>query len=672
MQKAGPPPDFRAFCEKAIANLTIEDVDSFKSAKDDISRIRIMQDIAKLVSIGIPEDAGKDYMVAESKKSEGNQLFGRKDYKNALKCYNEGIIKCPQETVKDRELLTILVSNRSATNFELQKYRRVLDDIDYITEIGDYPNHLHYKLWLRKARCYDELQNKKLANEAYDEAENSLKNSKLDEKSVEDKMKEIEKFRKQGSRCVNPKQKKQLELEPVFFEERFRGGDEFVAAIPKIAIQQDSYQGRYAMAIEDIPAGTTLVEETPYCSVVDSNHALTNCQNCLASVELAIACPNCSDIIFCSTHCSRMATKTFHGIECGYQKVLFKNGASVNCLMALRIITQKPLKFFLDKRNKLKDYMKDSCKKNVVRKKVYRSDDYDNLFFLCRNETLRIKEELVHYASIAISLVNILKLSGYFGDKKQDVLSEDEIFIGALILRHLQILQFNAHELSELQNCNDDVNNNDIFVTGYENAAIGAGVYPTLAMFNHSCDPSVIRYNIRNKMIVKAIKPIKADDIIYENYGPLYMSEPLESRQAKLKENYYFECLCQPCMEMWPLFKEMNEAVLRIPCITDGCPFTFTVDPADDPFLNCPYCHNTTGIFPNLKGLMKLEEILPEAEHLLSLHQFDNASKKFFEALELLYKYSRAPHPDFVKVQQRIRVCLLHFGNKAYDYEPKL
>ncbi|XP_030750279.1 tetratricopeptide repeat protein 4-like [Sitophilus oryzae] len=251
MQKRGRLPIFELL-RKAIANLTIEDVDSFKSAKDDISRIRIMQDIAKLVSIGIPEDAGKDYMVAESKKSEGNQLFGRKDYKNALKCYNEGIIKCPQETVKDRELLTILVSNRSATNFELQKYRRVLDDIDYITEIGDYPNHLHYKLWLRKARCYDELQNKKLANEAYDEAENSLKNSKLDEKSVEDKMKEIEKFRKQGSRCVNPKQKKQLELEPVFFEERFRGGDEFVAAIPKIAIQQDSYQGRYTQEQKEV------------------------------------------------------------------------------------------------------------------------------------------------------------------------------------------------------------------------------------------------------------------------------------------------------------------------------------------------------------------------------------------------------------------------------------
>lgn len=41
-------------------------------------------------------------------------------------------------------------------------------------------------------------------------------------------------------------------------------------------------------------------------------------------------------------------------------------------------------------------------------------------------------------------------------------------------------------------------------------------------------------------MVVRAIKPIKANDIIYENYGPLYMSQPLEERQNELKTNYWY------------------------------------------------------------------------------------------------------------------------------------
>lgn len=66
--------------------------------------------------------------------------------------------------------------------------------------------------------------------------------------------------------------------------------------------------------------------------------------------------------------------------------------------------------------------------------------------------------------------------------------------------------------------------------------------------------------------------------------------------------------------------------------------------------------------------LQKLDQILPEAEHQLSLNQFNNALKKFTEALDVLYKFSRPPHPEIIKVQQRVRVCMLHFGNKSYDY----
>ncbi|KAL1488424.1 hypothetical protein ABEB36_014897 [Hypothenemus hampei] len=664
--------EFQSYCEKALGKLTVECVEEFRKIKDDIERIKFLFKIAQAIPLHQTTVNGKSIKLAENKKLEGNCFFAKKDYESALQCYNNGIIRCPQESVSDREMLTILVSNRSATNFELEKYRRVLDDIDYISEIGDYPSHLKYKLWLRKAKCYDALLNQKLAQEAYNEALKCLKQcSNLKDTALQEKINDIEKALTGNAKLKKPNV--QQDLIPAFAQERFVGSNEFPAASPKVTICQDTYQGRFAKATEDIETGTILLEENAHCSVVDSGHALTNCQNCVVSVELPIACPGCTDVIFCSTHCCRLATKTFHSVECGLQKNLFQSGASVNCLLAMRIISQRPLKFFIDKRNKLKDYSKDSCKKNVIRKKIYRSDDYDNVFFHCRNEMLRKKEELVHYSCMAIYLMRLLKQGGYFGDDVDDeILSEDELFIASLILRHLEIMQFTAHEISELQNSKDSSRKSMIVSTNYDNVTIGAGFYPTLALFNHSCDPSIVRYNVGNKMIVRAIKPIKADDIIYENYGPLYMNEPAEKRQEQLKALYWFECLCQPCTELWPTFNEMKEQELRIPCKTERCPYVFTVQDQEDPFFTCPYCNNVTGLIPYLRGLMQLEEILPEAESQLSGHHFENALKKFAKALEILYKYSKPPHPDIVKIQLRARICMLHFGNKAYSYEIKL
>ncbi|KAJ8951452.1 hypothetical protein NQ318_006883 [Aromia moschata] len=651
---------FQKYCEKTIGKLTEECVESFRATKDEESRIKLIYDNAGLLPITVEENNGKNLEKHNRKKS-------RKDYDNALKAYNAGIIKCPQDSVPARELLTILISNRSATYFELREYKRVFNDIDYLTEIGNYPTHLQYKIWLRKAKCYNALQNERLATEAYNEATESLKHSKLDEATMATKMKEIENAR--VNKTVDPVKH---EVVPSVEIGVFVGGKEYIAAHPTITFDQDPYQGRFARATEDIETGTIIIEENPHCAVVDASHVLTNCQNCSISVDQPIACSSCGNVVFCCTNCERLANKSFHKFECPIQQSLFASGASINCSMALRIISQKPFSYFRDKHNKLRDYMKDNCKKNVTKKKVYRFDDYDNVFFLCRNENMRTKEDLVQYSCMAIYLLRLLKFGKYFPfETKDKVLTDDELFISALILRHLQLLQFNAHEISELKNTTPTSLVKGL-LTNYENATIGAGLYPTLALFNHSCDPSIVRYNIKNKMVVRTIKPIKAGDIVYENYGPLYTAMAIEKRQETLKNNYWFECLCRPCVELWPMFDEMNENDLRICCQKERCPFVFVVNTDDDPFMTCEYCHTVTSILPHLKGLMVLDEILPLAEALYGTGQFESAMKKFIEGLEILYKFMSPPHPEMIKIQQRIRVCMVHLGNKSCAYKVKL
>ena len=71
------------------------------------------------------------------------------------------------------------------------------------------------------------------------------------------------------------------------------------------------------------------------------------------------------------------------------------------------------------------------------------------------------------------------------------------MYVGGLLLRHLQSVACNAHEVSRLALC-DDVSDGarkqqqqpmaHAFADG-----IGAGIYALLSMFNHSCDPHVTR-----------------------------------------------------------------------------------------------------------------------------------------------------------------------------------
>lgn len=113
------------------------------------------------------------------------------------------------------------------------------------------------------------------------------------------------------------------------------------------------------------------------------------------------------------------------------------------------------------------------------------------------------------------------------------------------------------------------------------------------------------RYNVGRKIIARTIKPIKAGDIIYENYGPLYTRQPKNERQSLLLQRYWFECLCQPCVELWPTFKEMDENMVRIPCKNKKCPKVFELNKdIECPFLSCNICKESTSVFPYLKGLM--------------------------------------------------------------------
>lgn len=109
-------------------------------------------------------------------------------------------------------------------------------------------------------------------------------------------------------------------------------------------------------------------------------------------------------------------------------------------------------------------------------------DDYRRIAHLVRHESERSASNFFQHGLMARFLTKCLSAVNYFGDSPKP---DDILKIEAIALRNLQFLQFNTHEVAELHKSQTDGSEKTQF--------IGGALYPTLAMFNHSCDPSVVR-----------------------------------------------------------------------------------------------------------------------------------------------------------------------------------
>jgi len=79
------------------------------------------------------------------------------------------------------------------------------------------------------------------------------------------------------------------------------------------------------------------------------------------------------------------------------------------------------------------------------------------------------------------------------------------------------------------------------------NLNYGAGIFPKISLFNHSCIPNCVLSNVHTTMYGRAISKIKAGEEVVVSYVELYLST--EERQQRLAEDKFFICKCKRCRE---------------------------------------------------------------------------------------------------------------------------
>ena len=179
---------------------------------------------------------------------------------------------------------------------------------------------------------------------------------------------------------------------------------------------------------------------------------------------------------------------------------------------------------------------------------------------------------------VSVFLLKLLQFNNYFGNYSDTEtfpeLTEKYLYVGRLLLHFSHSLPKNVHDIAVLE-----TSETRRWVNSAEIKSLGAGVYLTGALFNHSCDPSFMRCNVGKDLVSVSNRRIQPGEEISECYGQMYYSKSLETRRGQLEKHYKFHCQCEPCLYNWPTIKDLRYAsgggqtnhhdLMRIRC--QGC-----------------------------------------------------------------------------------------------------
>ncbi|KAL0274623.1 UNVERIFIED_CONTAM: hypothetical protein PYX00_002712 [Menopon gallinae] len=433
------------------------------------------------------ERVGKSAVKSRVFRETGNLHFRNGDFWKAVTSYSESIAHAP----RDAPEFYLAFGNRAAALLRLNLVKQALLDVEKALSL-DIPKEFRTKMISRKENC----------------------------------LKSVDSSRTMHMGCGNIG----LVTSPLFS-----------SGSVKIALQKDDIFGRSLISSDHIKTGEILVVEKPYSCILVPNHLYTHCAHCFQRSFNLIPCPDCVTSMYCSDKCLE-DSKEGHKIECRVLEIVTALEASTMELLSLRTLIDAS-----QQGQTLGELFKELNESDTNGEETpYNSDDHINIYKLVGNTEKRDSSDVLCKSLSASIIVYILdKIGNFFelhsGKKKEQLMCA----AGGLILRYLQSMPCNAHEISEY--CDDS----------YEE--IGAGAYATLSLINHSCDPNVVRHSYGNMLALRAIRPIKKGEQLLDNYGYHYAVLSLYERRMSLMSQYFFECACEACEKNWPQQQDLPE-----------------------------------------------------------------------------------------------------------------
>ena len=641
----------------------------FMKCRTDESRVKFVLEQKIIYDVmNIKTSFGpKSKELSVENRTKGNAFFQKKNYDVALVSYSKSVFLAPMNLDEDGGAgpsveLALALANRSAVLYHLSDTGHCLQDIQLSLKYG-YPEDLRYKLFDRMGKCFSQLREAVQAKESFKRAMELLAKSKLTTEKRNVWARELFKSIKD---CTDGNSGTDYSLNTKTVYERCPVIPEndksrtFPCASTMFDIAYDPSVGRYGVANRYIKAGEVILVEQPYAEILMPQFYSTHCHNCLLRTVALLPCRQCSRVGFCSEACETEAWQNFHYVECKYLNLIHDANVGLGHL-ALRMVLKAGLSLLLDVKKKMNsvDQDNDPPKLGMNADEVYDSQDYWACYCLIGHSEDRSAGDLFRRTLIAVFLLKILQGSDFFICNDSEGIPINDTYyayIGGHILKQIQMLPCNAHEVSELM-VNRSTNANS------ELKEIGSAIYATLSLLNHSCDPSVVRHSYGSHCVLRAIKDIPKGEEIIDNYGSLYAVTPLPERQKLFKSQYYFECQCKACKENWSLYADMKDTEPIFKC--ENCQGAVKIVSQNDKKLSMCSCCNIEVDFSKhyMEFQNSREAFAVSMEAVIEDGVIESNIDTALDYLHLMSKWVILPWQEFNKCQELVKHCFSMMGN---------
>lgn len=241
--------------------------------------------------------------------------------------------------------------------------------------------------------------------------------------------------------------------------------------------------------------------------------------------------------------------------------------------------------------------------------------------------------------------------NGYHADHSetmQDQVDKIKLIYAASLVHHMQIIQCNAYGIVESDNPG-------VGFRIQEAVYSGLGLYPTMGLINHSCDPVLdISFN-GSTAIYRAYSNVKPGGQITVDYGPIFYLQKKEERQAQLRSNYYFDCQCSPCRFNWPLWEDIQSKRPKLKC--PKCDEAFSNDVPITSEVTCCNCQQTVDLLNRLRELGESHKKFAQAMEDAKSGNYKLALPVLKNHLTLMQAVIVPPWREFISCQAVIDQC---------------
>lgn len=269
-----------------------------------------------------------------------------------------------------------------------------------------------------------------------------------------------------------------------------------------LQLQRNEQFGRHIITTTDLLPGDVIGIEESFCSTLDLKFKYERCENCLREHNYnLIPCTHCSSVMFCGEKCRDEAYEKFHKIECPIIDLAtellcdksFITFRTVTCAIASFNSVEQLITFIEETKGQDLTLFDGNYKEKS-------HNAYVPVHFSA--ERINVDTDFASYILVSLISQPLLELTPL---KDTFTTTKAVHVVKELFLHHIKRLPSQR--------------SGALYFDGSLFDEYALGIFPFRNLLNHSCVPNVMISSIDRKLVYTVLRPMKAGEQLFDNYG---------------------------------------------------------------------------------------------------------------------------------------------------------